>query len=327
MNAFQQRHQNDLTGLQWVHRFRWLRTAELGKLMWPNERFARTRADRVAASWLDRKLVIARTLPNRAGRALVLSNAGAGFLRANGIEAQSGKDIGSTAAGQWLPPCTWQHDLIASGVLACCYESNYEIQTEYELRQQNPRLAKIPDGLAWNKTTFFWVEVEHAWKSGHAMQSLAKAICTVSDGQCKPVSGKTPNVPVVAMMDSATDERGYALNHQTRITRAIEKEARQAVQLQWAMCKMVGYGVSTVKLISATIQSSLGTQILVRLNNVGWREEHGCLVCYYDKHKAEIWEDDLMGWSYTINDQPAKLASNQTEAKHGCASWLAEITG
>jgi len=78
--SFDQSLSNDISGLTWVSKFGWLRSAELGRLMWPNNAYARTRADRVVRGWLERGLVISRGLPDGAGRAFVLSEPGARLL-------------------------------------------------------------------------------------------------------------------------------------------------------------------------------------------------------------------------------------------------------
>ena len=135
MNAFEQRDQNDLLGLGWINRFGWLRTAELGPLIWPKDRYAVDRTNRITRGWIARDLVIARPLPDGAGRALVLSACGARLLREAGIEAQSGKDIGEIVEGRWQAPATWRHDLISAGVLADLYVRGYQVSPERELRR------------------------------------------------------------------------------------------------------------------------------------------------------------------------------------------------
>jgi hypothetical protein len=75
-----QRDENDRIGLRWVADFRWLRGRELGRLMWPNDKTSRVRANRVIRGWIERRLVIVRQMPDGAGRAVVLSSAGAALV-------------------------------------------------------------------------------------------------------------------------------------------------------------------------------------------------------------------------------------------------------
>ena len=52
MNAYEKHNLNDRDGLDWVHRFGWLRTLELGALLWPGtaEASATRQANRLAKS-------------------------------------------------------------------------------------------------------------------------------------------------------------------------------------------------------------------------------------------------------------------------------------
>lgn len=66
MNGYEQQARNDYNGLLWIKKFLWLRSYELGILLWPGDRsWSRTRADRVIRSWSKRGLVILRELPDR----------------------------------------------------------------------------------------------------------------------------------------------------------------------------------------------------------------------------------------------------------------------
>ena len=328
MNSFIKRQQNDVESLAWIKRFGWLRTAELGRLMWPKDPCSRTRSDRLVKGLLERQLVLARPLPDGAGRALVLSLRGAGLLVDTGINAHSGKDIGASNQGRWLAPLSWQHDLIAAGVLANLFESGYQILSERELRQSNHDLTKIPDGLAWRAETeeVIWLEVEHARKTGPAMRSFADAICVVSDGQCKQVSGRRPTYVYVAYMKDAADERLYRLDHRQRVTSAVALVAKSDVKLTWAVCTMYGCGVNSVCYEPGMIGADIAGRILVRLNNSGWREQDGCLESNYGQHLASVWELDDGVWYYSINDGTAGRADTKAQAMRGCAGMLAVMS-
>ncbi len=327
--GFELRHENDVLGLAWVHRFGWLRSAELGRLMWPAEKHARTRTDRVIRGWLERKLVIARTLPNGARRAVVLSEAGARLLQEAGTEsARSGKDWGETEGTRWSPNLTWQHDLIAAGVLVRLYEAGYDIKPEKMLRRENPALVKIPDGLAWKDGHVIWLEVESARKTGPAMRFLADAIRTVANGQSPQVSGQRPNEVMVAYVKEAKDERGHCLDHQQRVVAAIKNTSPQDVQLTWAPCVLAGCGVATMNFQQGRITADRTSRILKILDARRWREdENGCFEANYRGIKAIVWEEEHMGWAYVLEEEGAsnnaRIADNKTAAMRGCADWLA----
>ena len=172
---FEQRRLKDANGLLFVYQFGWLRTAELGKLMWPDSPASRQAADRLARSWIERQFVIVRDLPDGAGRALVLAKAGVRLLAENGIESGSGKSIGKLNGDDWLPPASWRHDLIAHGVLCELHRLGYTVYPEMELRRRASSHPKIPDGFAIKSGEGIWLEVENARKSGKEMHNLADA--------------------------------------------------------------------------------------------------------------------------------------------------------
>jgi hypothetical protein len=250
------------------------------------------------------------------------------LLNDAGMAARSGKDIGASNQGRWQAPLSWQHDLIAAGVLANLFELGYQIMAERELRQSNPDLTKIPDGLAWRAETeeVIWLEVEHARKTGPAMRSLADAICVVSDGQCKLLNQRRPTHVYLAYMKDAADERPYRLNHRQRVLSAVALVAKSDVKLTWAECAMYGRGVSSVCFESVVIGADSAGRILVRLNNVGWREQDGCLESNYGEHLASVWEPDDGDWYYSINNGKAGSADTKAQAMRGCAGLLAALS-
>ena len=327
--GFELRHHNDIDGLLWIHRFGWLRSVELGRLMWPREKYSRTRADRIIRGWLARHLVIARQLPDGARRAVALSASGARLLQAAGnTSAFSGKDWGKTDGTRWSPDHAWRHDLMAAGVLTLLFEDGYTILPEKSLRRENPRLPKIPDGLAWKEGCVIWLEVESARKTGKAMSELASAIDIVASGQSRHVSGHRPNIAMVAYADAAQDERGHGLNHRQRLIAALQKTARQDVELCWAQSQLVGCGVAKVTLTTERVIADRASRILKVLDAGGWRPDaNGCFVATYGPVKAVVWEDEAMGWSYMLEGdgvaESACQANTKSAAMRGCASLLA----
>jgi hypothetical protein len=181
------RERNDVRGLAYIDRFGWLRSVELGRLMWPNDTYSRTRADRVIRGWVSRRLVLERPLPDGAGRAVVLSSSGADFLLsafASGnypdmsvaadlttptfggevARIRSNKDWGyfkekqipegakeseKARLARFMPPDQWRHELLTAGVLSLIHEHGGEFLTERQIRARQLCTGKIPDGLYW----------------------------------------------------------------------------------------------------------------------------------------------------------------------------------
>lgn len=327
----EQRRLNDATGLLFVYQFGWLRTAELGKLLWPDSPASRQAADRLARSWIERQLIIVRELPDGAGRALVLATAGVRLLAENNIAAGSGKDIGRFTPDGWLPPATWRHDLIAHGVLCELHQRGYRIYPEMELRRHTKDHAKIPDGFAVKDDQGVWLEVEHARKSGKEMRNLAHALSIVASGQASPFAGITPTIAMVAFLPSAIDERGHILSHKTRVRNAIQAVAKSDLSIYWAKCTLLGNaGVGRIDIQKESISVDRASTVLKTLNASGWRaHENGGQQASFDRHIVHVWEGDH-GWSYAVETFggqciEANYAANITEAKRAAASVLAQL--
>ena len=331
ISPFEQRRLKDAKGLLFVYQFGWLRTAELGKLMWPDSPDNRHAADRLVRSWIERQLVIVRELPDGAGRALVLATAGVRLLAENGIKAGCGKGIGRTNDDGWLPPASWRHDLIAHGVLCELHRRGYHVYPEMELRRLAEGYPKIPDGFAVKDGEGIYVEVENARKSGYEMRKLADALSIVASGQAASIAGFKPNAAMVAFLPSAVDERGYNLSHQTRVRNAIQAVAKNELSIYWAKCTLRGNaGVGQVDIQKEQISTDRASRILKVLNSWGWHpHQEGGTYSSYNKHIAHVWEDDY-GWCYsvdTFNGQPieASHAADITAAKRAAASVLARL--
>lgn len=330
MTPFQQREQNDIDGLQLVHRFGWLRSLELGKLMWPHNSSSRHQADRLIRSWLERGLVISRELPLGSGRAVVLAAGGVRLLADFGIQSSSGKDIGQIVDKKWQPPASWKHDLIATGVQAELTKAGYYTIPEYDIRRRaGNSLIKIPDGILINeeKEQVVWLEVEYARKTGKAMKELAEALVAVAHQESKTILGYKPTHALVAFAQESQDERGYKLNHQDRVRTAVAEAAKEDVQINWAICDISGAaGVKTVVLTHEKITANRAAKVRKVLDSVGWREEDGCLVSNHGNHRAVIWESENGTWSWMIDDEDANYVGSEREAKEACASEISRMT-
>lgn len=326
MDAYAQSRTNDLVGLGWLSRFGWLRTAELGLLLWPTSRSARQQADRLARRWLERRLVLARELPEGAGRALVLATAGVRLLADVDALAASGKDIGIVTGETWRPPLSWRHDLLAAGVLVDLHQQGWKVFPEREIRQRAGNLAKFPDGLAVRGADVAWLEVERASKTGADGRQLVDALCAVGAGEAVAVLEHRPTVALVAYQPDARDSRGYAIDHRARIKAAVAAASKKPVAVLWAACTLRGpAGLGAVEFERETIQADRGAAILKRMS---WRpdqNEEGVLVAGYGRHIARVWEDDDYGWGYQVDELPAGYADNMSDAKQACAAAIAAL--
>lgn len=330
MTPFQQREQNDIDGLQLVHRFGWLRGLELGKIMWPYNSSARHQADRLIRSWLERGLVISRELPLGAGRAVVLAAGGVRLLADFGIQSSSGKDIGQIVDKKWQPPASWKHDLIATGVQAELTKAGYYTIPEYDIRRRaGTSLIKIPDGILINeeKEQVVWLEVEYARKTGKAMKELAEALVAVATQESKTILGYKPTHALVAFAQESQDERGYKLNHQDRVRTAVAEAAKEDVQINWASCEISGAaGVKNITLTSEKITANRAAKVRRVLDSSGWREEDDYLRSNYGNYQAYIWEYDDEKWSWMLEGHPAGYADSKEAAKNACASEISRMT-
>lgn len=333
MNAYEQSRQNDVTGLAWVNRFGWIRTTELGPLLWPQNASARHQADRLVRRWLERGLVLARELPEGAGRALVLAQGGVDLLSEHDVRAASGKDIGKVVRWHppkiwhpdWLPPKTWRHDLLAAGLLVELHRQGWTVYPEREIRQRGGWLAKVPDGLAVKGSEVAWLEVERAHKTGKQGRELIDALCAVGAGEAAAVLGHRPTVAMVAYQPDARDSRGCALDHRARIKSAVAAASKKPIAVLWAACELRGpAGLGAVTFERETIGTDRAAGILKRMSWQPDPAEEGVLVAGYSQYLARVWEDEY-GWSYQIDERPAGYADTMSDAKRACALEIAGL--
>lgn len=326
MTPLEMHLQNDLNGLRWLHKFGSLRAVEIGQLLWPGNASARHQADRLIRSWLTRRLVIARALPLRAGRAFVLATAGARMLTEHGIDAVGGKDWGETQGGVWTPPTTWKHDLLSTCVLVDLYRRGFDVWPELHIKRQAGKCAKLPDGLAIRGDQVVWIETEVARKTGPSLKALATAVCAVAEGTAAPICGSRPTHVMVVFNHEQRDERGHAINHRQRVSRAVAAVARHAVPITWAGGTMRSAGLESVTYTSDLIEADRAAAILKRLDAAGWQHENGLLVSRYGKRRAVVCEDDEAScWAWQVDDIPAGRVATISEAKRRCAEQLAVL--
>lgn len=247
-----------LNALHWISRFGWLRALELGTLLWPTDgalpgkviadaarlNTQRKLAHKLVVRLRHSKFILCRPLPGNAGEALVLSTAGARFLNRHlGIAARPGDKWGRTADGEWAPPASWQHELIATLVLLDCRSRGFEIKTELEIRSENVGLRKYPDGLAIHSAEgpdgakaeiALWIEVESSSKSGAQMQALARCLGDVARGAASPICGKVATIPLVVFRSDMVDLSGKSIDHERRIRSALQRYIGADLDLYFA---------------------------------------------------------------------------------------------
>lgn len=328
MDGFKQQRINDFKGLRAVHQCGYLRAAELGRLVWPAQATSKKSAEKLIRSWIERRLVIVRELPQRHGRVVMLATAGVRLLAEGGVAAVSGKDIGQSPGQHlpWEPPATWRHDLMALGVLSHLKTRGWVVMPELELRRHAVGMAKLPDGLARDPLNrWWWLEVENARKSGPAMRLLADAVIATSQQQVV-IAGIRPVGTMLAYTDSVS-ELGHQIDHRARVSAAVEEKARDPVQVMFARLTTRNYSVEGIALEPATIAPARHAAILKKLNASGWvAEEGGVQAAHYAGFVAYVWPEDSDLWGYQVEkegwESQANYAKNISEAKLRAAELI-----
>lgn len=314
---------NDIAGLKFVHAFGWLRAAELGALLFPTTATATVAASRVIRSWEQRRFVIVRELPERSGKVVVLAAAGVRFLSENGYKARSGKDLGSTACGEWKPPASWRHDLIAAGVLAALRKQGYGVIPETDLRRKASDCPKIPDGVLKSPSgQWIWLEVEHSRKTGRSLHELGQALALAAAGEIKAIAGTHCTAAMFAYCDT-TDERGYRIDHKERVLKAISEHAQKPLEVLIARCTMLGAGVASVTLEKALVEPSRWIAVRRVLDANGWTKTGNGVQSHYGQHTVKIWP--LNGrWAYKLENSLTTYCESISDAKQQAAQEIAE---
>jgi hypothetical protein len=264
--------ENDRIGLNWIWEFGWLRSVELGKLLWPGNSHSTIYGCNLTKKWRDKGYVIERVLPENAGSAYVLASAGVELLAGYGISAKTGKDWGDTFDNKWIAPRWWKHDLLTSGVLTVLYERGFQIIPERKIRRANPDIKKIPDGIYGKRGFYTWLEVESHRKTSSHMDQMAKSLLAVDLGNAPELSGIKCSYSSIAFADNSTDERGHTLNHNLRVITALKKHAHSEVQnIQFLKMKMAG---PTVKDIEREEIEIITNQVSEALKGIIWEEDN-----------------------------------------------------
>ncbi len=258
---------NDRKGLQIVNALRCVRPTELGAFLWPRQRTSRKSAEALVRKWDARGWIIRRPLPDGAGCAIVLSERGAAE-----IHGRSGKDWGDhhlderTGESVWRPPKNWKHELLQVSLLAWLRRRGYRVIPERILRGRGAQEDRVPDAIVMMFDHVWWCEVEHARKGGKKLRAMVQTLMSVAVAGDVPVcEGITATGAMLALVLDERDERGYHLNHASRVVNAIRKKARRDIPLLLAIMRVdasgavvdVITGIYTVK--SDTAQRVLGS--------------------------------------------------------------------
>jgi len=259
----------DHEGLLLVHKFGWMRARELGRMLWPASARSAVNASELVGKWKRAGWVLVRPLPDHMGQALVLSAAGAAYLRACGhMDAVTGKDWGETRAGDWVAPRTWQHELLTLGLLAQLHTEGWQVIPERQLRREN-RPGKFPDGLAVRGDAVLWIEVENARKSGPNRNHMVQALVLASQGEAEQLSGQVANRALLAYAVGARDERGYRLDHRHHVIAALARRSQVDVPLMLAALSVAGTaGVGQVSLEQITVKAEVVSQLVA---TIAWK--------------------------------------------------------
>ena len=179
----------------------------------------------------------------------------------------------------WIPPATWKHDILSAGTLSILHENGHDIYPEMKLRRENPNIKKIPDGIIkWkreNKVTHkIWLEVEASRKSGDEnIGALAKAVISAMNGKAQEVSGIICNHAIVAINPKQICDRGYSLNHKSRIKNKVEEYTEKDIKICFLELKLTGLGVSGYEMNYESIESNEIARTVNRLNKL-WEKKH-----------------------------------------------------
>lgn len=198
---------NEVAVLKALHKFGWLRTKDLAKIVW--QRWDRTYSNRepifisrplhtqsglrmaqtTLKRLLDKKLVLSSVAPDFS-KLYTLSQKGANLLQEFGIDTVSGCDLIREFSYD-----QYRHRVIANGIAIAGILQGFKVFTERQIAQGKWALesgslhGKKPDCLILNSTSSWWVEVEKSRKNKKDYQQLLQWLCDLFKN-CKSVGEK-----------------------------------------------------------------------------------------------------------------------------------------
>ena len=316
--------QNDRDGLEAINKFGWLRAREIGNVLWAKNPSRHIAGARIARSWLERRLVMSKTLPYGHGPAFILTKAGADFLvNEHGITAISGKKIGTKIDGNspecWQPTRTWQHDLIANSFLTLCMGSGYRVFSELDISREFLKASKIPDGLFEyinNDGSKEWIaiEVERANKYSSDKRQLIKSILQASlYGGIEFGEILVKKINIVYHDPLLLDGRGEKpTDHFSRLKRALEGSLRPGQTVDLIGLPVLLKGGAVIK-INDPIVNKVGYTLDAMVKRLARPDEWLDLDGGFSAH-----------WSVGTNRSPYRL---RIEPISETKNWLTFIEG
>lgn len=188
-----QNETNQLNALRALHRFGWLRTRDLGTLLFrrwkrggniyslsslpalkpaPASKEEIRRAQRLVVALTKKKLILSASAPN-GSRIHTLSQRGARVLSDQGISAVTGKDLVRDVHAAYFIHRTASNEVAISGIL-----EGFKVSTEREISQGKWLGGltgvhdKKPDVLLRAGKLCYWIEVERSRKNQKDYQAL-----------------------------------------------------------------------------------------------------------------------------------------------------------
>ena len=333
LKPHQKSEQNDVLGLHAIHRFRWLRSREIGNVLWPTQKNRHTSAARLIRKWLENDWVIERKLPESFGPAYVLSQRGANFLEQHGVTAKTGKRVGVFLKDKsWVPNrVTYKHDLLANGFITFMLGSGVNIKTEIEIAESNPINKKIPDGLVQLDEQWIAVEVERERKTGENARKLAQHIIDISNGDISyDFDEETIFVDGSAIVYENPETGGT--DHFSKIKRMLQSRLKDgdSLELRKIVCEVIGGGYIDAKVFDETVRSDWNMALLKSAD--GWdfekcsnskslsdteilkflymRRNDGCPIdLYISKSSDQTWSVEISKWD--SDEQCLKLVKEK----------------
>lgn len=225
--------------LEFINRFGWLSSVELGKYFWKEstKEIRNISLSQLLKKLVENKLVALRQLPGKNGKAIVLLTAGVRYLKNLNITASNGKDIGSfDDFGNWIPPRNWQHDLISQRFLMAHASIGNKFLTERELRQSKvesnsliSRSVRYPDGLLFLDDDFVLaLETENAQKTGYKRNAMVDNIVKTFHGKADSFNGHSPDFVIVLAAENSK------IDHKKNIINALKSVINDDVEFYFA---------------------------------------------------------------------------------------------
>lgn len=189
---------NRLTLCHHLHRFGWLTSRMVARLVWGDASQAWPMARRTLKALQDDGMVIKRALP-QGGDAYLLSAKGARFLNEReGVDATSGQSL---ALGNPV------HRACSNWYLIDALRSGWQVITEHEISTDRSPVrvldGKQPDGILLGEGEAVWIECENAFKSNKARNSVV-SFCSRHLDQDK-MTLITPDYPLRQVTVVATN--------------------------------------------------------------------------------------------------------------------------